>query len=37
LGDVEKGDNLELLRQQRSLASFGAFAWKSDDLDEILT
>ena len=37
LGDVEKNGDLELLRQQRTLASFGALALKSDDLDEILT
>lgn len=37
MSDVEKSDNLELLRQQRTLASFGALALKSDDLDEILT
>jgi len=37
LGDVEKSDNLELLRHQRTLASFGALALKSDDLNEILT
>ena len=37
LGDAEKGDNLELLRQQTALARFGELALRSDDLDEILT
>jgi len=37
LSDVEKRDSADLLRQQTSLARFGALALKSDDLDEILT
>jgi len=37
LSDVDKRANLELLRQQTSLARFGELALRSDDLDEILT
>jgi PAS domain S-box-containing protein len=37
LSDVEKGDNLDLLRQQTTLARFGELALRSDNLDEILT
>jgi PAS domain S-box-containing protein len=37
LSDVEKGDHLELLRQQTVLARFGELALRSDNLDEILT
>ncbi len=37
MDDVEKGDDLELLRQQSTLASFGELALRSDDLNEILT
>jgi len=37
LSDAEKGAHLDLLRQQTTLARFGEFALKSDNLDEILT
>ena len=37
LDDVGTADNLELLRQQTSLARFGELALRSGDLDEILT
>lgn len=37
MGDREKGDYVELLRQQTTLARFGELALRSDDLAEILT
>jgi len=37
LSDADKGSLSELLRQQTTLARFGEFALRSDDLDEILT
>jgi GAF domain-containing protein len=37
MNDAEKGDHLDLLRQQTTLARFGELALRSDDLDEILT
>ena len=37
MDDLEKADNLALLRQQTTLARFGELALRSDDLDEILT
>ena len=33
----KKRDNIDMLRQQTTLARFGELALKSDDLDEILT
>jgi len=37
LRNVGKSEQLKLLRQQTTLASFGALALRSDNLDEILT
>ncbi len=37
MSDAEQGNQVDLLRQQTTLARFGELALKSDDLEEILT